>query len=215
MTTTDLHRRALVRRRDSHIFAREPHGHYVERPWCSERLFAVEPFDGTIIDPCAGWGQIPQAAMAAGYRALAADIVDRGAYNLVTGLIFERADFLKEFPFSTECTFSIVCNPPFDQVEEFAARALALCPRKVAMICQIRRLPAAHWLQRTPLYRIYLLTPRPSMPPGTYIEAGGKPQGDRQDYVWLVWLPGYEGASTVRWLHRDAGAGSQHRAPGP
>ena len=61
----DRHHRAVVRfvakldvndprARQSHIFDRETHDHYVEEPWCSKRLFDVEPFVGTIVDPACG-----------------------------------------------------------------------------------------------------------------------------------------------------------------
>jgi hypothetical protein len=73
------------------------------------------------------------------------------------------------------------------------------------MICLLRRLPAAHWLQRLPLETVYLLTPRPSMPPGNWVAAGNKPGGGSQDFCWLVFnkrLP--TGRSPqLTWLHRD------------
>ena len=54
------------------------------------------------------------------------------------------------------------------------------------MIVPLRRLPAARWLGHLPLETIYLLTPRPSMPPGTWIAAGNIPGGGREDFCWLV-----------------------------
>ena len=48
------------RPRRSHIFDRDDHDFYVEPAWCSERLFAVEPFAGLIWDPAAGSGTIPR-----------------------------------------------------------------------------------------------------------------------------------------------------------
>jgi hypothetical protein len=73
----------------------------------------------------------------------------------------------------------------------------------IAMIWLARRLNAARWLANTPLARVYLLTPRPSMPPGRVIEAGEKPGGGKQDFVWLVWRCGHVGSPELRWLHRD------------
>jgi hypothetical protein len=149
-----------LRRRRSHIFAKETHGHYVEPAWCSARLFAVEdfgPVGSLILDPACGWGGILATARSAGYRAIGIDIVDRGG-DLRSG--FESADFHAPEPVN-----SIVCNPPFDHVAEFCRQARALAQFKVAMICLLRRLPAAHWLGDLPLQTVYLLTPRPSMPP--------------------------------------------------
>jgi hypothetical protein len=72
------------------------------------------------------------------------------------------------------------------------------------MLVPLRRLPAAHWLEHVPLETVWLLTPRPSVPPGHYIATGNKPSGGSQDFAWLVfrknliaWTP------RLRWLHRD------------
>jgi hypothetical protein len=99
----------------------------------------------------------------------------------------------------------VVCNPPFDHVEEFCERALTVADYKVAMICLLRRLPAARWLRRMPLETIYLITPRPSMPPGHWIDAGNTPGGGTQDFVWLVFnkLRSPRSSPTMKWLTRD------------
>jgi hypothetical protein len=187
------------RRRRSHIFARVQADHYVEPFWLSARLFEVETFPTkTIVDPACGWGRILTNAMTAGYAALGSDIVDREADK--RGLTFRRVDFLQgAYPY--QGPFSIVCNPPFDLLRPFVERALALAV-KVAMIVPVRRLPAARWLQATPLQMVYLLTPRPSLPSGSHIEAGGKVGGGTQDFAWLVWSAGYCGEPTLRWLAR-------------
>lgn len=181
---------------NSHIWEREQHEHYVEPEWCSKRLFDVEKFDGLIWDPCCGFGRIPLAARAAGYGALAGDIVNRGYPEMG-----EPKDFLKN---RTAGLYNIVCNPPFDIFKEFALHALDQDAPKVAMIWLVRTLPAARWLRETPLARIHLLTPRPSMPPGHVIAAGEKPGGGKQDFCWLVWDKQHTGPATVGWLHRDA-----------
>src|SRR5215831_7367744 len=71
------------------------------------------------------------------------------------------------------------------------------------MIWLTRRLNAARWLAETPLARVYLLTPRPSMPPGQVILAGEKPGGGTQDFCWLVFDHAYKGPPALHWLHRD------------
>ena len=116
---------------------------------------------------------------------------------------FRRGDFLKVTHPMSDYDISVVCNPPFDHVQEFCEHALDLGATKVAMICLVRRLNAAHWLQELPLRRIWLLTPRPSMPPGKWIMAGNKPGGGTQDSCWLVFERGYAGKPEINWLHRD------------
>jgi hypothetical protein len=179
----------------AHIWRKDPDGFYVEPIWCSERLFATEKFAGAIWDPACGMGHIPRAAHRAGHATYATDIVNRG-YQYFQGCV----DFLTcDRPYAN----NIVCNPPFNKCEQFVRRALGLADGKVAVIWLLRRLNAAHWLTSTPLARIYLLTPRPSMPPGHVIEAGEKPSGGTEDFCWLVFSHRHKGSPELQWLHRD------------
>jgi hypothetical protein len=185
------------RERNAHVWARDPHDYYREPDWCSERLFQVETFEGRVCDPAAGSGAIVRAAKAAGLTAYGCDIVDRGFdYYQIT-------DFLK----SGARTENIVSNPPFGCSQEFVARALRLSARKVAMLLPTTWLNGAarsRWLETTPLRRIWILAPRPSMPPGRLVDAGGKPGNGTKDFMWAVWLRGYDGRPEIQWLRRDA-----------
>jgi hypothetical protein len=204
----------IQRVRHSHIFSKEKLGHYPEPAWCSEQLFAVEKFGPKgclILDPACGWGTILQSAQRAGFQAAGTDIAPRWQ----DGPIRLRAASLKQHDFLNSSLplkwrpMSIVCNPPFDHVDDFCIRALSIAKYKVAMLCLLRRLPAAHWLQSLPLQTIYFLTPRPSMPPGEWIAAGNKPGGGTQDFVWLVFnkqQPPFNAWPTFKWLHRDGAA---------
>lgn len=182
---------------NAHIWQRETHEHYVEPHWCSERLFQEEQFDSVVWDPCCGFGRIPESAKLAGYTEIGTDIVDRGYRGL-----FGTCDFLTSDRVIPQ-KFSVVCNPPFNIVPGFAAKALEHAA-KVAMIFPTARLNAAHWLRGTPLKRVWLMTPRPSMPPGHTITAGKKPGGGKADFCWLVWDKSHEGPAELRWLWRDA-----------
>ena len=189
------------RPRAAHIWTKDRLGFYIEPAWVPERLFAVEIFEGVVWDPAAGIGRIPDAAQRAGYRTIATDIVDRGCPNFY-GLV----DFLQ-----SDCRVdNIVCNPPYQDCRAFARQALKLATKKIAMILLGRRLNAARWLRETPLARVYLLTPRPSMPPGHVILAGKKPGGGTQDFVWLIFEHGHAGPPELRWLHRDGGPASHY-----
>jgi hypothetical protein len=183
------------RERKSHIWAREADEHYVEPAWCSERLLDEEEFLGRIHDPCCGFGTIPEAAQRAGFDATGADLIDRG---------YERGR-LANFLISPTHHDNIICNPPFNIAQAFAEHALRIARLKVAIIFPTARLNAAHWLRDTPLQRVWLLTPRPSMPPGHVIAAGEKPGGGKTDFCWLVFDRGFVGTAEMRWLRRDAG----------
>src|SRR5262245_24721019 len=179
------------RPRRSHIFNRAADDFYVEPPWCSERLFAVEPFAGLIWDPAAGSGTIPRAAQAAGLSNFASDIADHGC-----GL---RQDFL--IASAPAEAFNVVTNPPFKLTRAFVERALTLGAVKIAIIFPNARLNAARWLQRLPLAKIYLLTPRPSMPLGKVISRGEKAGGGKTDFCWLVFDRTHSGPPELWWLH--------------
>jgi hypothetical protein len=188
-----------MQRRDTHIFDKDPRGHYVEPAWCSERLFEEVKFEGLIWDPACGWGTITTVAKEAGYSVRGSDIVDRKRHKLQHN--FFKMDFLVEYWSPLE--FSIVTNPPFDHIEDFARKAIGLGAKQVAMIMLVRRLNAAHWLRELPLSRVLLLTPRPSMPPASWIAAGNKPGGGTQDFCWCVLKSGYRGEPRLGWLQRD------------
>jgi hypothetical protein len=182
---------------NAHIWEREEHEHYVEPFWCSERLFDEEAFQPGIWDPCCGFGRICMSAVKAGLYAIGTDILDRG-FSEFAG----ASNFLLMERFRSP---NIVCNPPFNIAAQFALHALAHSDtQKVAMVFPTARLNAAHWLKGTPLARVWLMTPRPSMPPGHTITAGQKPGGGKADFCWLVWERGHLGSAEMRWLGRDA-----------
>lgn len=181
----------------AHSWQREAQEHYVEPHWCSERLFAEETFVESVWDPCCGFGRIPDAAGRAGLQGIGTDLLDRGWHGLAGVRDFLLSD--------SSCSSNIVCNPPFNIAGRFARHALGLNGvEKVAMIFPTARLNAAHWLHGTPLARVWLMTPRPSMPPGHTITAGQKPKGGKMDFCWLVWTQGRLGPADLRWLRRDA-----------
>jgi hypothetical protein len=176
------------------IWEREANEHYVEPGWCSARLFQEEQFDGGIYDPCCGFGTIVIEALKAGKAAYGSDLVQRGWDSTRT-----PHDFLSS---ADERHDNIACNPPFNIAGRFAEHALKLARRKVALVFPTARLNAAHWLQGTPLKTIWLMTPRPSMPPGHTILAGEKPGGGKMDFCWIVFEQGFQGIPELRWLRR-------------
>ena len=188
---------APPRAKNTHIFAKAEGLHYVDPEWLSVRLFEVERFPGLIWDPFAGWGRIAEAARATGYMVRATDIADRG-YPLDGVEDFLAVDHV-------DPDVSIVGNPPFD--DEIVRHAIALDPIKLALIWPFARIVAVwSWLATAPLAHVYMLTPRPAMPPAHYLEAGKKPEGARVEHCWMIFERGYRGLPTLGWLHRDRSA---------
>ena len=197
-----------MRKRRATIYERDPDDFYVEPDWCSRRLFEIEPFEGSIVDPSCGTGRVVNAARAAGLRAIGADKVRRCAEAV-------EADFLDPcWPSMVPiCPDNIVSNPPFspcnalvDGQIQFVDLCLSRVRRKVALLLPLGWQAGdgrSRYLDRTPLYRVRTLTPRPSMPPGAFIEAGGKVGGGTDDFAWYIWLIGYDGPSPLNYCRRD------------
>jgi len=183
----------IPRPKNTHIFAKAEGLWYVEPHWCSARLFDVERFPGPIWDPFCGWGRIAEAARIAGYKVRATDIADRG-YSAIDGTL----DFLTVDHLDPDV--SIVCNPPF--ADEIAQHALE--PIKMALIWPLARIVAAWpWLATAPLTHIWMMTPRPALPPASYIEAGKKPEGARVEHCWMIFERGYDGLPQLGWIRRN------------
>lgn len=52
-----------------------------------------------------------------------------------------------------------------------------------------------------PPTRVWEITPRPSCPPGEYLEAGNKAGGGTADYCWIVWdITAPSGQTALGWL---------------
>ena len=190
------------RPRLAHIWTREPNSHYAEPPWVSAALLREESFTGCVHDPACGFGHVVISARQAGYAATAADILDRGFAGTSV------RDFLE----GSESFDNVICNPPYEIIETFGPRAVQAARHKTALVFPIARLNAARnkWLGHLPLARVWLITPRPSMPPGDiyrrYQAQGKEPSGGRVDFCWLVFERGHVGPWTGGWLSRD-GAG--------
>lgn len=200
-------------------WARDPDAWYVEEQWCADRLFEDEDFPGRTVDPCAGGGNIVRAGQKAGRQVEGYDLRDRAP-----GLVQGGFDFFDRLSYTPGIwpADNIVSNPPYatwTQIgretpkgamarveDEFVAQALDRIRCKLAVFLPagwINSDERSKWLEGFPLYRVYICTPRPSCPPGTYLAAGGKPKDGQSDFNWYVFLRGYQGHPEVRWLRRD------------
>ena len=199
--------RGPLRKRESHLWERAADDWYVEPGWLWDRLFAVEKFDGVIVDPACGLGRVIDAAYAAGLNATACDKVRRSQRFPI------QHDFIaSDWPDLWETT-NIVTNPPFslcNRFEKGKPNFVELCleraKRKVALLMPANWVQGdrrGRWLAQQPLYRVYMVCPRPSMPPGHVIEAGLRPGNGTTDYCVVVFLRGFQGAPTLHWLHRN------------
>lgn len=187
---------AAARARKWSAYDRDPDDFYIENQWCSQAFFNVEKFGDTIIfDPFCGTGRILDAARAIGLRTLGSDIVGRGAKKAhritITGYRDQVVSpFLKDL--------SVVSNPPFDLVDQLLVDVRE-CRRKCALFLPLTYLAGkARLLNKAPLARVLICSPRPSCPP-----FGTKAGGGKADYCWMVFVPGWSRDWIGRLLLRD------------
>lgn len=201
-----------ARAADAHIWEREEANWYVEPRWCTTALCMHETFRGRIFDPCAGMGNVIAGARAAGLEADGSDLVSRPEFGIRGGFDFlSGAGFLPlAFPVD-----NIITNPPYGVAdverygrrrleEQVLERALISSRSKVALFLRTAWLNSGErgeWLRRRHLYRVWIISPRPSCPPGHLVTPGEKhPTGGRIDYAWFVFLHGFDGEPSVHWL---------------
>lgn len=185
-------------------FAKSPLDWYVEQPWVTEALIEAEyGIDGSLSwgivwDPACGGGNVLRAFNASHKLVWASDIEFRGYAS--GGGLFQELNFLGGIDFVRSAApnkrFSIVSNPPYSYQkgisEAFVRRALELATEKVAMLLPVKwqASQGRHELfTEFPPSRIWILSERPSMPPGAMVEALGDKAFKRGkvDYMWIVW----------------------------
>lgn len=201
--------RGPLRKTATRAWKRHPQDWYVEDPWVSRRLFEVEKFEGRILDPACGEGRIVRSARQAGLKCIGSDIVRRA-------IGFRVGDFF----LMTQPAPNIVSNVPFRFAMAFVGHALNLAQHKVAILLPAGWVQAdtrSRWLCRTPLARIWLITPRPSMPPGNLPKkfrsrSGRKGGNGTTDYAWFVWEQGHTGLPQIGWLRRDDASDTSQRS---
>lgn len=187
-----------AREKKAHLWARDEHDFYVEPSWCNDRLFETETFQGDIWDPACGLGRIVVSASQRGFPAVGTDIVKRSEF------CSHVIDFLTCDP-TMSTDMSIVTNPPFKHAEAFVRRALDLDLRKCAFLLPMAWLNGdkrSRWLEKQPLKRVYVLTPRPSMPPGEVVISGGVVGQGRTDFAWYVFERAWNKAAKIGWLRK-------------
>lgn len=190
----------------AHVWARDALDWYVEPESSTVALAAVESFDGEVYDPCCGGGNIVRGLMQAGLSARGGDLVERSGQD--PAWFAGTQDFLSDATLRA----NICMNPPFFRAkgtEAFIRHALQHTARKVAAFADLKFLAgagrASGLYAEHPPSRVWIITPRPSCPPGEYLEAGHEARGGTADWVWLVWDKSRPHAGTaIGWLRAAA-----------
>ena len=160
-------------------YERDNNDWYVEPMAATHALFGVETFVGSIHDPACGGGNIPSVAMARGYPATGADIVDRGCGARAQDFLFDDGTY-----------DNIITNPPFKEATEFARRGLRQLASDQGTVAILQRLS---WLEGRSRYErlfshghlhaLHVFSNRISMPPGG---SDVPATGGSVAYAWFV-----------------------------
>lgn len=203
--------------KNAHLWERHPEDWYTEEREPSAQLFARESFPGCVWDPCCGRGHVLAEAERAGYETFGSDIADR--FRVCA------APFVA-MPFETiTCALgeSVVFNPPYlagKGIEQFVRHAMRFqSVQKIAAFVPAKFLwgqtRAREFHTWRPPARVYMITPRPSAPPGpVWEEAPEEVGGGAEDFAWAIWerdaiweWPEGDGVppdTVLRWLTKGA-----------
>lgn len=176
--------------KNAHLWERVEHDWYVEEREPTAELFKREHFPGTIWDPCCGRGHVLVEAQLAGYPVIGSDLVDR---RRVVDVPFICGAFDHHLVALGE---SVVFNPPYlggKGIEQFVRQAM-----RYRSVQKIAAFVPAKWLWGQtraremhtvlPPARVYMITPRPSAPPGPVWEhAPEEVGGGSEDFAWCIW----------------------------
>lgn len=174
----------------AHVWKRDDLDWYVEPERVTEQLCTVERFVGKILDPCCGRGNIPKALSRAGYVAYGTDLLRRDPGN--DWWFLGADDFLSQ-NYAQRCP-NCVMNPPFFKakgLEAFIRKALHYFTGKICVFADVKFLAGATrangLFSEFPPQRVWIITPRPSCPPGHILAGGGRASGGTADWCWMVW----------------------------
>jgi hypothetical protein len=149
-----------------------------------ELLLKKIQFEGLILEPACGKGNISKVLLASGYHVRSSDLGNHGYGE-------EEIDFFT----LSEAVPNIVTNPPFGDTPKWIRRCLKLAEKKVALLLPIEMLggKARYEIFRTrPPRLVFVLLDRISF------------KNDRKKYhqtcAWFVWEEGFKDRPQIEWL---------------
>jgi hypothetical protein len=153
-------------------------------------LLNAESFEGDILEPACGEGDISRLLEKRGFTVRSTDLVDRGYGE-------PYIDFIGiSYPYRAA---NVITNPPFKLGTAFARRALEIASRKVAILHKLAFLETAEraaLFAETPLARVWVFSRRLMFP----IPHQERQVGGMLAFAWFVWDHAHSGPPTLGWL---------------
>ncbi len=174
---------------------RQSDDYYATEPKAAELLLEQEDFHHTIWECACGEGHLAKVFEAHGHDVIATDLIYRGYGDP------EPLDFLKDTLDDFEG--DIITNPPYKYALEFVQKALESVKdgRKVAMFLKLQFLEGKarkELFQKTPPRIVYVSSSRLLCAMNGEFD---KITSSAVAYAWFVWVKGFTGETTVRWIN--------------
>ena len=152
--------------------AREEHDFYSTEPRAVEDLLRYVDLQHKVTEPSCGNGNIANVLLSHGHEVDAYDLIDRGfGYT---------KDFLSD---NTQIDGDIVMNPPYKYAMEHVSHGMSIL-KEGGKLCAFLKVQFLESQKRTNSYR----------------NDDRSLGGSAVCYCWYVWVKGYTGEPTIRWI---------------
>ena len=180
---------------------REKDDFYATEPKAAELLCEVENLSHNIWECACGQGHLSEVFKAHGHNIRSTDLVDRG-YGEVGFDFLSLLNPVYEYPYEGD----IITNPPYKYAVDFIRMALRLVGEgyKVAMFLKVQFLEGKErkkLFAEYPPKTIYVSSSRLLCAKNGEFEQMKAAGGSAVAYAWFVWVKGYTGDTTIKWIN--------------
>ena len=167
---------------------------YPTPPWAVDVLLEYENFDGLILEPACGTGNISNALIAHGFDVISSDINDYG-----------YGEPNKDFFALTSRIDNIITNPPYNIADKFVEHSLKLANKKIALLLRLAFLEGANRYNsiyaKNPPSTVLVFTKRLTFNPELI---KGNSGSGHVTYAWFIWdKEKKEAAPVIKWISPD------------
>lgn len=188
---------------------RAEHDYYATEPKAADLICEVEQFDGGIWENCCGEGHLSKRFIELCNEVVSTDLIDRGYGQ-------GNIDFFK---CDKALAPNIVTNPPYKYAKEWVEHSLELIEtgKKVALFLPIQFLESdsrRNLFKNNPPKTVYVCVNRilcgingdftaKDKDGNTLYNKDGQPKkmSSAKCYAWFVWVKGYKGDTTLKWIN--------------
>jgi hypothetical protein len=152
--------------------------------WGTKSLILNETFNGNILEPCCGSGEMSEVLKEINTNVISSDLIYRGYDGSSV------KDFLSDIDYPLNIKYdNIITNPPFNLAEEIFTKAYKLSNEKVCLLLRTAFLESSsrynNIFSNIPPSRIWVFSERLTMYKGDVTNA--PKNGGTTSYSWFIW----------------------------